>query len=264
MHLIELARHDAEPFFHTLDDRVRTLRSLESIGRRYGLELLGWRLDDRCFRFAVDGPAPALPEFRRLSQSAFGLRHHHRDRPPVIWAPPTLLRTDDLDLVLQALHAGRSPWSSLWDLLGLRDWGIRPTLNVEPERLVTLAGLPRRPSMQRVRPSLETLGRALLMVTAQPAMHRDNSVAYAQLALRCQWSVSAVASARRLTRDSVLKAIRKPIRPSTVAALRWLHSPLRRVLDEALPQRAQAMPEKKTFESSRAARSGSSRSSPSR
>ena len=239
MHLIEFNRCDDDPFFRGVEDRKRILMVLDRLSKRMELRLHGWRVSDRRLVTLVHGDVARLAQWRRLVQSAYGVNNYYWHRPPVYWRPASQVPIDDIDFALGVLYAGRSPWSSVWETLGLRDWGVLPAdLGIPHERHARRAGLTWTPQPYPGDLNLHGLGvlsRAILMTTGTSSSARANSIAFAQLAKRCGWDPLGVSLARGLSTSSIKKALRKKRRPTVDRAATWMRPPLRRLLDEALP-----------------------------
>lgn len=234
MQLIEFQRFDDHPFFSSLRDRRALLCAARRLADRRGVQLHGWLLDSHRFIVLVAGQARL---WRRLVQSSYGVQAYYDERSRPLWAPPVQVPVEDLDFALGVLHGSRSPWSSLWEHLGLRDWGALPD-GLERSRLELArhAGLAVCPEPWRGGLELRGLAEvalALEFVTGEPVSRRGQSVSYAQLAWRCGWAERAIGLSRGRSASAVRKALNQPPRREVERAAAWLRPPLAPILARA-------------------------------
>lgn len=227
MHLLELGRSGPETIFSDVHERVRFLARAARLGETRGLELLAWSLEADHARFLVRGPRTSLSQWVRLIQSGHGVDLYHRGRGYIEWTPPVPLPVVDPSEALEILYyrGARSPWTSVWDAMGLRMWPGAPTsLSALPVALHLAAAKVEHPEAPPSLHRVEWAGmrRALLAVTGRAAESRHNAVAINQLASRCGYRPSAVAQFRGVSSDAVRKSARSPLRPEVRAALSWL------------------------------------------
>lgn len=239
LNLVEMGRAGAIPLFPEAEACRDFLERAHSLGQRWGVKTLAFRLENQRALFIVQPPEKGLGTWCRLLESGYGVWHLARYDSSVEWTTLSRLPLPDAASVqsfVNAMHedAGRDPllreWGSLWDAVGLRvaPWFDPGWLRLHFGTAELVLGCRARfdPNLLDDREvPWAPLGLIRAAVSAATGQHPDRRavrVLSFQVARACGWTIELMAEGFQVKVPAVRKALREAPRPELRAALAHL------------------------------------------
>ena len=212
-------------------DRLSFMERMAGLAERWEVEVLAFRLSRSRATMVLRGPRRGVSEFRRLLQSGHGVLFYYQGGF-LCWDAPVMVPLADEEHALDVatgLHLVdssplRNPYSSLRDLLGLRQaswyspsWLLERLPLREHLEIAGLQGLQlptaslfrlERQRNEGIAVSWGEFGRALEHTTGRPGNSRPMRRARVQLAHRFGWSTVEIAEALGVQRQAIRRSLR--------------------------------------------------------